>query len=417
MPYRKFDRERLGEVADWFAVATAAALPWSTSAVSILLVLWIVALIPTLQADALKRELLTPFGGLPVLLFLLGAAGMAWASGATWHERLNGLDGFVKPLVIPLLAIQFSRSDKGRYVMLAFLAACVLLLLGSIVVAIWPDIPRGSHDYGVVVKAYIVQGIEFTICAAALLDAAVRRAQAGSRWQAAGMALLGLAFLADVMFIAIGRTGLVVAGALVVLYGIRRAGWKGALAAALIGAVVASIAVSTAPYLRHRVTSLYWETRAFLRHDQVTSAGERLAFWEKSIRFIEAAPVIGNGTGSINPLFAKAAAGQTGALGEPTTNPHNQTFAVGIQIGVLGIIVLWAMWIAQIVRFWQPGLLAWTGLVIVAQNIVGSLFNSFIFDFTEGWVYAFGVGVMAGIVKRCAGSPPGRPQQAGLLRR
>jgi hypothetical protein len=58
------------------------------------------------------------------------------------------------------------------------------------------------------------------------------------------------------------------------------------------------------------------------------------------------------------------------------------------------------MWIAQVVRFWRPGGLAWIGLVVVAQNIVGSLFNSFIFDFTEGWIYAFGVGVMAGILKQ-----------------
>lgn len=411
MPAFKLDKERLSEIADWFAVAIAVALPWSTSAVSILLVLWAIVLIPTINVEDFKDELLTPFGGFPVLLFLLGAAGMAWASGATWHERLNGLDGFVKPLVIPLLALQFSRSDKGRYVMLAFLSACVLLLVGSVLVTIWPHLPRGSRDYGVLVKAYIVQGIEFTICAAALLDAAVRRAQAGRRLQAIGMALLGLAFVADAVFIAIGRTGLVVIAVLVVLYGIRRAGWKGAVAAGLIGAVVASLALAASPHLRFRVTSLYSETRNFLRHDAVTSAGERLAFWEKSVRFIAAAPVVGNGTGSINGLFAKAAIGQKGALGERSTNPHNQTFAVGIQIGFVGITILWAMWIAQIVQFWQPGLLAWVGLVVVMQNVVGSLFNSFIFDFTEGWIYAFGVGVMTGIVRRYGKASLGNTSQ------
>ena len=47
-----------------------------------------------------------------------------------------------------------------------------------------------------------------------------------------------------------------------------------------------------------------------------------------------------------------------------------------------------------------PGLVAWIGLVVVVQNLVGSLFNSFIFDFTEGWLYVFGVGVVAGMLKR-----------------
>jgi O-antigen ligase len=393
----------------------AVALPWSTSAVSILLVLWALVLIPTLDVEDFKNEILTPFGGFPFLLFFLGAIGMFWATGASWHERLNGLDGFIKPLVIPLLAIQFSRSDKGRYVMLGFLSACFLLLIGSLVVAIWPNLPRGSQDFGVVVKAYIVQGVEFTICAAALLDAAARLARTGRRLLAVGLAVLGVAFVADAMFVAIGRTGLVVIAALVVLYGIRRAGWKGAIAAGLIGAVVASLALTASPYLRFRVTSLYSETRSFLRHDTATSAGERISFWEKSIRFIEAAPVFGNGTGSINGLFAEAAIGQKGALAERSTNPHNQTFAVGIQVGLLGIAILWAMWIAQLALFWQPGFLAWVGLVVVAQNIVGSLFNSFIFDFTEGWIYAFGVGVMAGIARRSNAAPFGaRPYRAEL---
>jgi len=389
MPAFKLDKDRLRDMADWFAVTIAVALPWSTSAVSVLLVLWALVLIPTLDVEDVKKEILTPFGGLPFLLFFLGAIGMLWATGATWHERLNGLDGFVKPLVIPLLALQFSRSDKGQYVMLGFLSACFLLLIGSVVVAIWPNLPRGSQDPGVLVKAYIVQSIEFTICAAALLDVALRRAQAGRWFQTIGTTLLGAAFL--------------VIAALVVLYGIRRAGWKGALAASLIGVAAAPLLLVASPYLRQRVTSVYSETRSFLRHDAVTSAGERIAFWEKSVRFIEAAPVLGNGTGSINGLFAKAAIGQTGALGVSSTNPHNQTFAVGIQLGLLGILIVWAMWIAQIVRFWQPGFLAWAGLAVVAQNVVGSLFNSFIFDFTEGWIYVFGVGVMAGILKRNAG--------------
>ena len=41
---------------------------------------------------------------------------------------------------------------------------------------------------------------------------------------------------------------------------------------------------------------------------------------------------------------------------------------------------------------------AWLGLIVVASNIVSSLFNSHLFDFTHGWIYVFGVGVMGGMV-------------------
>jgi TRAP-type C4-dicarboxylate transport system permease small subunit len=58
------------------------------------------------------------------------------------------------------------------------------------------------------------------------------------------------------------------------------------------------------------------------------------------------------------------------------------------------------MWIAHLMLFRAPGLTAWIGLMIVVQNIVGSLFNSHLFDFTQGWAYMWGVGVFGGMVLR-----------------
>jgi hypothetical protein len=48
-----FNRKQLAQLADWAAVAVAVALPWSTSATSILLVVWLITLIPTLDADVI----------------------------------------------------------------------------------------------------------------------------------------------------------------------------------------------------------------------------------------------------------------------------------------------------------------------------------------------------------------------------
>ena len=57
------------------------------------------------------------------------------------------------------------------------------------------------------------------------------------------------------------------------------------------------------------------------------------------------------------------------------------------------------MWAAHIILFFRgEGLVAWIGLVVVTQNVVGSLFNSHIFDFVQGWVYVVGVGVAGGMV-------------------
>jgi hypothetical protein len=98
-------------------------------------------------------------------------------------------------------------------------------------------------------------------------------------------------------------------------------------------------------------------------------------------------------------MFRRAANGSP-VWAQLSNNPHNQTLAVAIQLGLLGVMTLWAMWVSHFLLFRGAGLVAWLGVVVVTQNIVGSLFNSFLFDFTEGWLYILGVGVAGGIVLR-----------------
>ena len=115
-------------MADVLAVAIAVSLPWSTSATAILVGLWFFTLVPVLRWDELRREILTPAGGLPVLLVLLGVAGMLWAD-VTLLERWKGLDSFLKLLAIPLLLVQFRRSEHGSWVFAGYLLSCVALLV------------------------------------------------------------------------------------------------------------------------------------------------------------------------------------------------------------------------------------------------------------------------------------------------
>jgi len=58
------------------------------------------------------------------------------------------------------------------------------------------------------------------------------------------------------------------------------------------------------------------------------------------------------------------------------------------------------MWVAHLLLFCGSGAARWIGLVVLVQNIVPCLFNSHLFDFTQGWTYVFGVGVLGGLVMR-----------------
>ena len=105
-----------------------------------------------------RREVETAVGGLPVLLWLLAAVGMLWAE-VSWAERIHGLGGFHRLLMIPLLLAQFRRSEHGVWVLWGFLASAVVLLLvcWALVLAqveLWPN---QLHTYGVIVKDYIAR--------------------------------------------------------------------------------------------------------------------------------------------------------------------------------------------------------------------------------------------------------------------
>jgi hypothetical protein len=73
-----------------------------------------------------------------------------------------------------------------------------------------------------------------------------------------------------------------------------------------------------------------------------------------------------------------------------------------IELGLIGAFALIAMWLAHLALFRNGILLAWFGLLVVTYNIVSSLFNSHLFDFTQGWLYVFCVGLTGGMVLRAA---------------
>jgi O-antigen ligase len=393
-----FDRARLARAADGLAVAVVVSLPWSTTATSILIVLWLAALAPTLDAAALRRELWTPAGGLPVLFWLLGVVGMLWAD-VSLRERLGGLDSFHRFLVIPLLLAQFRRSGHGRWVLIGFLASCIALLLVSYGHAAWwfwfPG-PWWSFP-GIPVKDYILQSGEFQICAFGLAYAAVEAWRSRRHRLALGLVLLACAFLANIVYVATGRTIIVAMPVLLVLFGFRQFGWKGMVSVVLAGVAVAAIAWSSSPYLRARVLAVAEEVRLYRTLNADTSSGERLELWKKSLGFVAAAPVFGHGTGSIEQQF-RGAVGASGPAAIISNNPHQQTLTVAIQLGLVGVAAMFAMWIAHMALFRGGGLVAWSGLVVVVQNIVSSLFNSHLFDFNQGWMYVFGVGALGGAV-------------------
>jgi O-antigen ligase len=392
-----FDRSLLVRLADWAAVAVAVALPWSTSGVGIAVAVWLVALLPTLGAASIKRELGTAAGGLPVVLWCLGVIGMLWAD-VSWHDRFAGLDSFHRLLAIPLLLAQFRHSESGIWVILGFfissitvlLASCIFLALGH----------SGYPNYGVPVHDTIFQGSLFLICGfGALGYAALAPGKHAGHWRSA-IFVTGALFLVNFAFATVSRIALAVAPLLLLLLGWRLFRWKGILLAVMLAVMAGSAMWFASPLLRDRVAQTVLETQEYRESNKATSVGEHTAFLKESLAIIASAPIIGHGTGSIAGEFRRMTAGKTGVSATRTVNPHNQTFAVAIQLGIVGAIALWAMWIAHLALFTGQSTVAWLGLVAVVENILSSTVHSHLFDFNNGWLYVLATGVLGGTILR-----------------
>ena len=127
-----------------------------------------ITLIPTLDAAAIWRELKSPAGCLPVLLWLIGAAGMLWAD-VSWAERLGGLGSFHRLLTIPLFLAQFRRSANARWALYGFLGSAIALLIASWALVFGLMSWQTNHAFGVVVHDVIAQSTIFLICAFAMI--------------------------------------------------------------------------------------------------------------------------------------------------------------------------------------------------------------------------------------------------------
>ena len=390
---------------DLLTVLIALLLPWSTTGVVILAVLWVIALVPTIEVGAFLRSLTRPICALPIAMFTLALVGTLW-SDASWSERLYAVGPTAKLLMLPLLLYHFERTARGSWVFIAFLASCALLMVASWLVAFDPNLSlklyfsRGPYEpaSGIAVKNYIAQSQEFVLCAVALAYPIMTFSQANRIRLAALLAAIALSFLVNMMFVVVSRTALVTMPIMLAVFALLHLRLRTAIAALCAAALLAALVWNVSPSLRATVSKFFADYQQTTILNNVSGMGSRMLYWQRSLQFFEEAPVIGHGTGSTRGLFEQAAIGQTGARGEIVTNPHNQTLNVAVQWGVIGVILLYATWAVHLLLFRGDGLANWIGLLVVVQNISTSLFNSHLFDFHEGWMYVLGVGVAGGMV-------------------
>jgi O-antigen ligase len=379
-------------VAGWAVAGLGFSLPISTSLDGVLLVVTVVAWVVSgrfaLIPGIVRRDRYVLL--LPGLFFLL-AVGMTHGL-ASFGERAKYLwkyDDLLLPLVfVPLFADPVVR-ERGFWGFGCGMALTLMVSLG--LAAGW--IPHSSWFHGntanaTVFKHQITHNVLMAFAAFLFAEVAMR---ATVPWHRYGLSVLALGAAIDVFMLVQGRTGQIVLGALIVLWCERRFGLRGLVLgmAGVLSLVVLSYAVS--PVFYQRVTKTMEEMdRAQVEPvaPKKSSVGVRLEWYHNTLNLIAAHPFVGVGTGS----FLRAYAGMvTDPAAVKPAHPHNQYLLTSAELGMVGLLVLPALFGILWWRFRQAGgnLYAELGQGAVLLMAIGCAFNSFFLDHTEGLFFAW----------------------------
>ena len=251
------------------------------------------------------------------------------------------------------------------------------------------ETPASSRDKSVAVSV-IQHKIthNFLMAMAAFLLAVRIRFTKGHATKALLTLLTGLV-LFNLLFMVGGKTGYVVILVLMVYFFIDWLRFKRGIIAASLVLVLLGAVVWMFPsnQLYTRTVSIFdqlsqWHPE---RADE-SSVGQRLEFYNNSLKIIRGNPVLGVGTGNFATAYARTV---KGTLMDRTDNPHNEYLLTAVQLGLVGLAALLYMFFTQ----WRFGgkiyhpeerIMA-RGLVLAI--VVGCLFNSFLKDYTEGLLY------------------------------
>lgn len=385
----------------FIAALSALALPISTAATSVGKVLLLVCAAIVLLARALpdsgERVRLDTVVVVLALIALL-AASLGWTV-ADSTSALKDLVKYGKLLVIPALIVLLPTHRDARLAIGCYAVAQIFIVLSSLLLGFGFGLPWVRNEAGnpgtAVFTDYLTQSIMTATFAA--LCWVLRDAVPGRHGRAVAIAVALLA-LVDTLYFLPGRSGWVVAAALLTLIAWwqlpRR--WRGA---ALLAPLVLAGLLLASDMGRERLAKVVSEADHYVEQGvENSSSGERLNFWHRSLQSFAAHPLTGSGVGSWQTRYHELEGGHPSENTRSTRNPHNEYLLLGVQAGVPGMLLFVALLVAlcRDARRFEPPV-ARAIMLLALSLAVASLFNSALFDGTKGNFFV----TLAGLLFAC----------------
>lgn len=374
----------------WLAVALGFTIPISTALDNLLVATFVLCWI--ISARYLEKQDAVRANGVAIAaiaFFLLQVTGTLYSQGSH-GEILRALDKASVILLVPMLISLRPGTEVRERALLALMAAILLTLILSSL--LWLELlPQSSFVKGYpsdpeVFRKRITQSV---LTAFGAFYFALRALETGDFRRRALFACVAAAALFNVLFMVHSRTGQVVLLALLLYALLARFRGRGALAAFAVVVVLAgTIYLVPSSAVHQRVATTVQEIKSWRAGEPATAANMRLEAWSNSLEILHAHPIAGVGTGGFAAAYAREVEGTSMA---PLRQPENQYLLTSVQLGIIGLAGMIALFIWQ----WRSAARLATrmdtdlarGLVLTMA--VGCAFNSFLLDHTEALFYAW----------------------------
>lgn len=374
----------------WSTLAIGASIPVSIALDNLLLAAVLLAWLAGAQYRAkLALAWANPVYRAALLLFAVLLLGTAYGNPAPGDAKLY-LSKYLELALVPVLGWAFIAA-RHRIAGLRIFAGSLLLVLFLSCALKAGIIPPNNWMHGtdiapVVFKLRLTHNIlmAFAVFAFAWFTLTAPSRAAKIAWGiATALAIVNVTLMVD------GVTGNLVLGALLLLLGWQRAGWRGSAAMVVLCAGGIALLSAIPGPLQTRIDEILHDIRTE-RADRPASSsvGYRMEFYRNTLALIKQHPVLGTGTGSFPAAYADQVKG-TGSVA--AKNPHNEFMLIMVQTGLIGLMaLLWLLW-----QQWRLAPLLPTPLErglaqgLVATMVIICTLNSALLDHTEGLLYAW----------------------------
>ena len=336
---------RLGLV--YFA-AVAVALP--IAIISLAKLLLVLGALLVLVGGGFRRnasQLKLPGASMPWILLALAmvAVSSLWSTGSH-DEALSSIAKHGKQILIPAILCLVRNRRQSMIALGCFIGAQIFLLASTWLLALgiplpWAKNPVVSGSYAIF-STYLDQSIMTGVFAAICWHL---KAYAPVRYRTTlAMGICALA-LSCVFFIFQGRTGHVVAIALITLALLWEIPKRRRVGVAAIPVLLVIVLAMNSGKGNHGLAEIGNGISAFsTTGDASGSSGIRLDLWRRSLQSISENPVWGSGAGSWSRELNRQQNLRTPVFPPRiTANPHQEYLLWGIELGVPGIALLCAV--------------------------------------------------------------------------